>query len=491
MSRVEGLEPKEVFRYFEEISNIPRKSGDTKRISDYLVDFAKEHKLDFIQEACGNVIIRKPATSGYEHIGTVMLQGHMDMVCEKNNNIDHNFDTDPIELVIKDDYIYANNTTLGADNGVALAFGLAILADDNIKHPRLEAVFTVDEETTMLGANELAVQNLDAMYMINLDTENEDELLLSCAGGAKSLLKLPIEYTMLHGNSLNAIIKVRGLKGGHSGMDADKNRGNANVIMGRVLYEINGRVNFEMISINGGAKNNAIPRECDTSIVINEKNKADLEDIVRIVENVVKKELNGIDDDFRLEIEYTDKHIDRVLSTISKQKIIDLLMIYSSGVTQMSLDIKGLVETSNNLGVIVTDEKNALVTFNCAIRSSIDSQVQYIIKKHEAIANLSGATIVIESIYPGWKYNKNSRLRKLFADTYRQMYDKDMKLEAIHAGLECGIISKKMPDLDIISFGPNMYDIHTPNEHLSISSTKRTYEYLLKGLENMINIEKY
>lgn len=491
MSKVENLEPKEVFRYFEEISSIPRKSGDTKRISDYLVEFAKKNNLDFIQEACGNVIIRKQAYQGYEKIGTVMLQGHMDMVCEKNNDINHNFDTDPIELVVKDDFVYANNTTLGADNGIALAFALAILADNSLKHPRLEAVFTVDEETTMLGANELATQNLNASYMINLDTENEDELLLSCAGGAKSLLKLPIEYTALHGDALNAIIKVKGLKGGHSGIDIDKNRGNSNIIMGRVLYELNGRVNFEVISINGGAKNNAIPRECNTSIVINEKSKFELEDIVKIVEKEIKNELKGIDDDFKIEIEYTDNKINKVLSTISKQKLIDTLMLYSSGVMQMSLDIKGLVETSNNLGVVITDEENKLITFNCAIRSSIDSQVQYIIKKHEAIANLTGATIVIESVYPGWKYNKNSKLRKIFADTYEQIHSKPMKQEAIHAGLECGIMSKKMPDLDIISFGPNMYDIHTPNEHLSISSTQRTYKYLLKGLENMIDVDKY
>ena len=490
MSKVENLEPKEVFKYFEEISSIPRKSGDPKRISDYLVEFAKKNNLDFIQEACGNVIIRKPSYQGYEKIGTVMLQGHMDMVCEKNNDVNHNFDTDPIELVVKDDFLYANNTTLGADNGIALAFALAILADNSLKHPSLEAVFTVDEETTMLGANELATQNLNASYMINLDTENEDELLLSCAGGAKSLLKLPVEYTALHGDALNSIIKVKGLKGGHSGIDIDKNRGNSNIIMGRILYELNGRVNFEIVSINGGAKNNAIPRECNASIVINEKSKLELEDIVKIVEKEIKNELKGIDDDFKIEIEYTNNKISKVLSTISKQKLIDILMLYSTGVMQMSLDIKGLVETSNNLGVVITDEENKLITFNCAIRSSIDSQVQYIIKKHEAIANLTGATLVIESVYPGWKYNKNSKLRKIFADTYEQIYSKPMKQEAIHAGLECGIMSKKMPDLDIISFGPNMYDIHTPNEHLSISSTQRTYKYLLKGLENMIKVDK-
>lgn len=485
------LQPEAVFNFFQEISSIPRKSGDIDKISDYLVEFAKNRNLDFIQEKCKNVIIRKKASIGYENIGTVLLQGHMDMVCEKNKNTVHDFDHDPIKLIIKDDFLYADGTTLGADDGVALAYALAILDDNTLKHPKIEALFTVDEETTMLGAEELAEQNLDAKYMINLDTDNEGELLLSSAGGATSVLKLPIEYTHISGRYVKTIIKIRNLQGGHSGAEIDKNRGNSNQIMGRLLYELNGRINFEMVSIFGGAKNNAIPRECDVIIILDEKDKKSLEDIIRKIEQEIKYELKGIDDDFKVEIEYLEEKVEKVFCSISKQKIIDALMIYSSGVMQMSQDIKGLVETSNNLGVITTDEDKKEVIFNCAIRSSIDSQVQYIAKKHESLANLLNANIIIESVYPGWKFDKKSKLSNLCVDVFEKMYSKPMKKEAVHAGLECGVIKKKMPHLDIVSFGPNIYDIHTPQEHLSISSTKRTYEYLIKVLEKMIDIEKY
>ena len=489
MSEIAKLDKYSVFKYFEKISKIPRKSGDMERISNFLVEFAKDNDLDFIQERCKNVIIRKKATPGYEHIGTVLLQGHIDMVCEKTSNSNHNFDNDPLNLIIKDDYIYADNTTLGADNGIAVAYMMALLAAKDVKHPSIEALFTVDEETTMLGAFETAEQNLNAQYMINLDTECEDELLLSCSGGCDTSLFLPINYTPISGKYNSTIIRISGLKGGHSGGDINKNRGNAIQIMGRVLYELNKRVNFEIESINGGSKTNAIPRECECIIVFNENDKSSIEDIIKYVDLEIKEELKGIDDNFEIQLKSNDKKLERVFNYLTRQKLINALMLYTSGILQMSLDIQNLVETSNNLGILSTDENNKLIIFRCGVRSSIDSQVQYIAKKHEALANLLNADIKISAVYPGWKYNE-SKFSNYIAETFETIYSKPMKKEAIHAGLECGVFYKKMPELDIVSIGPNVYDVHTPDEHISISSAIRTYEFLLKILENMIDLNK-
>lgn len=489
MSQISELDKYSVFRYFEEISKIPRKSGDMDRISNFLVEFAKDNDLDFIQERCKNVLIRKKATKGYEHIEPVLLQGHIDMVCEKNADSIHDFDNDPIKLIAKDDYIYADNTTLGADNGIAVAYMMALLTAKDVQHPAIEALFTVDEETTMLGAFETAEQNLRAKYMINLDMECDDELLLSSAGGCDTLLSLPVEYTPVGGKFLTANIKVHGLKGGHSGGDINKNRGNSIQIMGRILYELNKRVEFEIESINGGSKVNAIPRECECVMVFDKAEKSSIEDIIKFVEREIKYELKGIDEDFKIQINYIDEKIEKVFNYASRQKLINALMVYSSGVMQMSLDVQDLVDTSNNLGIITTDEKNKKIIFHCGVRSCIDSQVLYIAKKHEALANILNANIDIFSIYPGWRY-KETKFSNLVAETFEKMYSKPMKKKAAHAGVECGIFSKKMPDLDIVSIGPTMYEVHTPDEHISISSAIRTYEFLVKILENMIDLNK-
>lgn len=481
MKVLQNLQPYEVFKYFEEISQIPRGSGNEKAISDYLVKFGKDLGLEVIQDSALNVIIKKPGTKGYENAPTVIIQGHMDMVCEKNKDTEHDFEKDPLKLRVEGDYIYATGTTLGADNGIAVAYGMAILASNDISHPPIEMLVTTDEEAGMGGAMQVNKEHLSGKILLNIDSEEEGFLLVSCAGGVRTRVGLNINWEEVN-DALEAIeIRVRGLKGGHSGMEIDKERGNSNKLMGRVLNNLIDVVDFKLANLNGGSKNNAIPRECDAVILV-EKDKVQLiKEKVEFWNKTFKKELEVQDENVILEVEAVSKP-NKAFSKETTVKAVMLLHLIPNGVDTMSMGIKGLVQSSTNLGVVTTTERE--VEYDSATRSSLSSLKEEIVLRTRNIANLVGADFSTSADYPAWEYNPQSKIREICEKVMKETTGKEAEIIAIHAGLECGLFSERLgSDVDMISFGPNMYDVHTPNEHLSISSTKNVWDFLLKVLE--------
>ncbi len=479
---LENLEPQRVFYYFEEISKIPRGSGNEKEISDYLVNFAKSNKLEYIQDEVLNVIIKKPATNGYENSPAVIIQGHIDMVCEKNNDKVHDFLNEPIKLIIDGNYITADGTTLGADNGIAIAYSLALLEANDISHPPIEAVFTVDEEVGMNGAFALDASKLSGKLLINIDSEEEGKLLVSCAGGAKLNLHLPIKYENVNPEKNPFIIKVRGLKGGHSGMEINKQRANANKLLGRILSELYNNFDIDLANINGGLKDNAIPREADATIFIKKADEKNIKEILQELEKVYKNEFKNSDSGIKLTFAEADKS-QKIFTKETTNKIISVLILMPNGVQAMSLDIEGLVETSTNLGVVKTLDEE--IIFSSAIRSSVGTKKEELKNQMKYLSELVQGNLTIKGEYPAWEYNENSKLREIFMKVYKNMYGKEAEIEAIHAGLECGLFAKKIENLDIISLGPDMQDVHTPDEKLNIQSTKRVWEYLKEVLKQL------
>ena len=482
MKILQNLEPKAVFQYFEEISNIPRGSGNEKGISDYLLNFGKELGLESIQDEALNVIIKKPGTPGYENAPTVIIQGHMDMVCEKNNGVEHDFEKDPLKLRIVDDYIYATDTTLGADNGIAVAYAMAILASNDIPHPPIEVLLTTDEETGMSGAMAIKKENLQGKILINLDNEEEGYLLVSCAGGVRSTATLKVDEQEIGSKKLIKI-NISGLKGGHSGMDIIKERGNSNKILGRVLKGLLREVKFNLVSLNGGSKNNAIPREAEAIIAVNPNDENTAIEVINNWNNIIENELRAQDPGLKIEASITDIKTCKEFTDESTKKVVDLLYIYPNGINTKSTEIEGLVESSTNLGVLTT--KDGVVEFDSAIRSSIPSLKEEIVLRSKTIVELLGGKFETTSDYPGWEYDPNSKVSDICQKVHKDMYGKEAKIVAIHAGVECGLFNEKLGNLDMISFGPNLYDVHTPDEHMSISSVKNCYEYLLGILKEI------
>jgi len=480
---LKDVQPVEVFKYFEKLSQIPRGSGNEKEVSDYLVSFAKEHNLECVQDSALNVVIKKKATTGYENSPAVVLQGHMDMVCEKNIDIEHDFSKDPLKLRIIDDMVYATGTTLGADNGIAVAMGLAILASNEYEHPAIELLVTTSEETGMYGAMALDPKNIEGGTLINIDSEEEGVLLVSCAGGVTAKTTIPAAWEAIDGNLVPYIIKIRGLKGGHSGMEIDKERGNSNKLMGRILMSILSEIDFRLSSLNGGSKHNAIPRETDAVILVRPEDKALAEKKISECGELFKTELRASDSDVRVEFEVLPTMIEEMLSKESTNNVVNYLYLVINGVTSMSMDIKGLVESSSNLGVISTQKDS--IEFISSIRSSVRSLKNELYNRLVVTAKLNGGSVASEGGYPEWSYNPDSKIRVIFEEVYEKMYGKKPHITAIHAGLECGLFAEKFGELDAISFGPNLYDVHTPNEHMSISSIQRMWEYLLEVLKNV------
>ena len=481
MRVLEELQPYEVFKYFEDITQIPRGSGNEKAISDYLVKFAKDLDLEVIQDQANNVIIRKSASKGYENSKGVIIQGHMDMVCEKNKETEHDFEKDPLKLRIVGDNIYATGTTLGADNGIAIAYGMAILAGD-YEHPALELLVTTDEEVGMSGAIALDGKNIKGRTLLNVDSEVEGEFLVSCAGGARNTIRVDVDWTQTPEDKVTYELRIKGLRGGHSGMEINKERGNSNKLMGRLLNEISKEVEFDIALINGGSKNNAIPREAETLVVLDEKDVAKVNEIVLKVEKEIKAELRVQDSNVVVEMELEEAMPLEVFSKETMKKVIMALQLIPNGVEVMSMDMEGLVQTSTNLGVVTTT--NEAVSFDSATRSSVDSQKWAFIDKIQNVADAIGAKLEVSSSYPSWEYNPESEVREIAKKVYKDMTGIEAKLVAIHAGVECGLLSEKVEEgLDMISFGPNMADVHTPDEHLSISSTKNVWDFLVALLK--------
>lgn len=483
-----NYEPQKVFHFFEEISQVPRGSFHEEKISNYLANWAKERNLFYIQDEFNNIIIKKPATQGYENCAPVILQGHMDMVCEKEPSSTHDFEKDPISLVVDGDFIHADKTTLGADNGIAVAMALAILDSDDIKHPALEAVFTVQEETGLLGATNMNTSSLEGKYFINIDSEEEGELLTSCAGGVRTQLFLPVEWTLLEDNYTVCEISLSNFKGGHSGGEIDKGRGNAILLLGRFLYNLSRFMPFEIFQISGGAKMNAIPRAACATIAIDSENIDKLKEQCNTWFSIYKNEYTNIEDEFEMVYTVKEKNENRfVFNEKTKNAALQLLMLLPNGIQSMSFIINDLVESSLNLGVLTLDDSNLI--FESAVRSSVTSRKQHIVSQLALFAKIYGAKFETTGDYPAWPAQMESKLKDLFLQVYKETFSKEMKASAIHAGVECGIFKEKLIDVDMISFGPNMYDVHTPRERLSISSTKRCYQLLLAVLEKMNELE--
>lgn len=476
MSRVlENIEPKEVLKYFEDISKIPRASKEEKQISDYLLNFAKTLNLEVVQDENLNIYMRKKATPGYENGKTVILQGHMDMVCEKNEGTIHDFKKDPLKLRVIDGKIYATDTTLGADNGIAVAYIMALMSSQAIPHPEIEALITVDEETSMNGAKTFDPSFFRGKYLINIDSTYDSKLLVSCSGGLRASVTKKVNHEELQGEIVT--IKVRGLKGGHSGIDINKERGNANKILGRILINIEKNyTNINIVSLSGGAKDNAIPREADCQIAVESSDVDNIILAVKSVEEVIKKELE-CEEEFNVIVSKNDKPLkDNMITVKDSKDLIDLMYLIPNGVKTQSMAIKDLVITSNNFGVIEYDGDT--VIFKNAIRSSIDSAKYNVVREIDVLSRAFRAVTKESASYPGWEYDKNSEIREIAQRVYKKMFNDEMEVYAIHAGVECGLIKEKLPHLDMVSFGPIIKDNHTPGEWVSIDSTKKVWEFL-------------
>lgn len=472
-----NIEPKKVFHWFHELNQIPRCSGEERTVSNFLVSFAKERNLEVYQDKALNVIIKKPASKGYENSSGLIIQGHMDMVCIKGKGSNHDFSKDPIEMVVEGDVMRANNTTLGADNGIAVAYGLAILDCDDLKHPPLELLVTTSEETGMDGAHALTNENLKGKTLLNVDSEEEGVFLVSCAGGANMLTRFNIEKEMKDAAGIE--IKVSGLKGGHSGMEIVKQRANAIKILARVLYSCNDKINMCLSEIEGGIKHNAIPSEAKASFYTDS-----IEQAKKIIEELTEK----LKEEYRVEdsgltIEVEDIKISEVYMKKVSDNLIDFLMMLPDGVQYMSKDIDGLVQTSLNNAII--EQNNDIVEITTSVRSSSESSLREILNKLKALAKRTDGKAQESGSYPAWQYDENSKIRERAVKVYEGLFNKKAEVSAIHAGLECGLLKEILPDTDMISFGPNLYDVHTEKEHLSISSVERVWQFIVKLLEDL------
>ena len=477
MNKLKGLKPEKVFYYFEEISAIPRGSGHTEKIRKYCEKFAADRGLSFVSDDSNNIIIFKNGSAGRENEEPVIIQGHTDMVWEKDESCNIDFETDGLKLFVDGDLIGAKGTTLGGDDGIAVAMCLALLDSDEYSHPPLEILFTSDEEIGMLGAADLDVSPLKGKRMINADSEAEGTLWVSCAGGARADVVFEPEYSSVKANIFS--ITVSGLHGGHSGSEIHKGYANANKIMGRLLAELKEKTDFRIADIYGGTADNAITRDSCCVIASNdEKTK----DYIKSIGDAVCREIENTDPEACVCVDECDK-CEKIMNAESTSKLIALLNELPSGVIAMSKDIEGLVETSLNLGVL--KHNDGVIDYCFSVRSSKDGEKAKLCDRLKEIADNFSCKIKFSSEYPAWEFKQDSELRDTMAKVYSDMFGKDMTVTAIHAGLECGLFCGKIKGLDCVSFGPDMFDIHTPSEKLSISSTERVWNYLLKVLEKI------
>ena len=479
MERLMQSKAKEVFRFFSEICKIPHGSGNVDKISDYLAAFARERNLEYVQDDVKNVIIIKEATKGYEDQEPILLQGHMDMVAVKKPGCDKDMCTEGLDLGIDDDWLYAKDTSLGGDDGIAVAYMLAILDSDAIAHPRIEAIITVDEETGMDGARGIDLSICKGKQMLNLDSEEEGIFLTSCAGGARIHGSLPVSYDEMEG--IRYVLNVEGLQGGHSGAEIHKERGNSNVLAGRLLFAVRKAADVRPISMKGGLADNAISRETQMELVVKKQDQDAFGLALADYMKKVKNELAAKDPGFDVAVKEVTEGNYQVLTEESADRAAFLLITLPYGVQTMSADIPGLVQTSLNLGVMKLE--NGILQLDYSVRSSVGSEKELLLDKVQVLLASCGGSWEVSGEYPAWEYKKDSVLREKMIAVYQEMYGKMPKIEAIHAGLECGILSGKLPGLDCVSVGPDMRDIHTTEEKLSISSVERMWEFILKVLE--------
>ena len=474
--KLAGLEPASVFGYFEKICSIPHGSRNTKEISDFLVEFAKEHDLRYIQDELNNVIIFQEGTCGMEDHAPVILQGHMDMVCEKDAECPLDMAVDGLDVAHDGQYVFARGTTLGGDDGIALAYALALMEDTTIPHPPLEVIITVDEEIGMLGADGIDLSELKGRTLINLDSEDEGVFTVSCAGGARSTISLPVDRRAVYGPCIR--LTVDGLQGGHSGAEIHKNRANANKVMGEFMNRIQALMPLCLTSFTGGSKDNAIPRSCQATLVAMGINLERINEVAEKLQAEIREQYD--EPEALVQAFDVDALGGNSLSTEATAKVIKLLCAVPNGIQAMSEDMPGLVQTSLNLGIAKVGNQFS-VTF--AVRSSVNDEKQELLDRLEAMAKEFDGAYSQMGEYPAWEYKKDSVLRDTMVKIYTDMFDKEPEVLAIHAGLECGLLGEKLPGLDCVSIGPQMHDIHTSREKLDIASTERTWKFLLEVLK--------
>lgn len=474
------IDYKNVLYYFSQISEIPRGSGNTKGIADYLENFARERNIRYVRDAADNIIFYKAATQGYEKLPAFILQGHMDMVCEKEADSPHDFLKDGIHLKTDGEWLFADKTTLGGDDGIAVAYCLAVLSDETLKHPALEIIITSDEETGMDGAKALEASTFSGKYMINLDSEEENVVLCGCAGGARMTGKLSLKRIPASGKTVS--VTLRGLAGGHSGVEIDKNRTNAVLFLARYLFTLREKVPFLLAEFSGGQKDNAIPREADAVLVfpegISEADRKTAEELAAglTAEVCAAEPLAELRFSVREEIEEEVP----VLHPVSVEKLLCLLLHAPNGVQVRSAEIAGLTESSLNLGVCRMNAQEAVLCWS--LRSSKKSYLSFLKEKLAYLIDFLGGDWEVSGEYPAWEYQAESKLRAVYSDAYLEIFGKRPEFATVHAGLECGILSEKIPGLDMISVGPEMRDVHTPAERLNVASSLRIYRLLEKIL---------
>lgn len=479
MSVLNGYEPAKVLGFFEEICQIPHGSGNTKQLSDWLVDFAKARNLEHYQDELNNVIIIKEASAGYEGSEPVILQGHIDMVCNQEESCTKDMATEGLDLAVDGDLLYAEGTTLGGDDGIAAAFMLAMLDDDSLAHPRVEAVFTTEEETGLYGAEAIDVSPLKGKRFINIDSEDEGIVTVGCAGGVTGIGSVPFGREAFDGQAFE--VKIFGLRGGHSGTDIIFGQENAAKVLGRLLYELQEETGARIVSLEGGVADNVIPTSASALIVVPSASAAKAHEVFDACKATFAHEFK-VDPDFDMTLSEADCDLDP-MDADSCQKVLAYLIGTPNGIEKMTHGIDKLPQTSLSLGVLRTLDDAVEYVF--CIRSAVDSECEMLARRLECQIKPLGGTLRREGPYPGWEYQADSPLRDLICEVYKEQTGKDMIVEAIHAGLECGYFSGKMPGLDCVSIGPDVNDVHTPNETLSISSTQRTWELVKEVVARM------
>lgn len=480
--KITGYEPAKLFHYFEEISAIPRESGNEKQISDYLVAFAKDHGLWVYQDEVYNVIIKKAASAGAEDKPAVMLQGHIDMVCDKLGSVEHDFTKDGIDLVVTDGVLTANGTTLGADNGIAVALMLTVLDDDSLAHPALECVFTTDEESGLVGAETLDKSQIDARTMINLDSEEEGVATVSCAGGVVVTYTRPITREHKSGSVLT--LEISGLLGGHSGADIHLERGNGNLIMARIVERLMIAGEPALVSFNGGTKDNAINRECKAELVYAEHAAAEEgAELAREIAAKVAAELETYDPGFTCDVAIADDAEVEAINEDTALAFVRAIRLAPNGVMRRNLAADGAVDVSSNIGVVATSDDEAKILLSP--RSSITSLQEEFKDRLQTLADVLGFDAKFEYEYPGWSYAEHSPVRDVFLESYRELFDTELRIESIHAGLECGLFAEALDGLDAIAVGPTLKDVHTPDESMELASSERFYALLVDVLKRL------
>ena len=466
--KITGYKPEKLFHFFEDICAIPRGSGNEKGISDFLVNFAKERGLWVYQDDSHNVIIKKAGSKGAEDKPAVMLQGHLDMVCDKRAGVDHDFEKEGIDLVLKDGVLSANGTTLGADNGVAVALMMMVLDDEDIKHPPVECVFTTEEEVGLNGAQALDKSQISARTMINMDSEEEGVATISCAGGLRMELDRAISREEVSGSLLQ--VKIEGLLGGHSGTDISKERQNANLLMARMVSRL-------MNQTDGGTKDNAITRECEASLIYTDAAEAEkAEKIACDLAEKMAEEITPYEEDFSCEVSVEDNRTVQAVPNADAKAFVGALRLAPNGVYRRNMKMDGFVVVSSNIGVVRADEDKLVIVISP--RSSVASLQEDAKERFTLLGETFGFEVTCSGEYPGWSYAEESRIREVFAESYRELFGTEMKMEALHAGLECGLFSDAIPGLDAIAVGPTLYNVHTPDENVPLDSFERFYELL-------------